>query len=226
MKKLIAVIPIRKGSQRVKRKNFKSFGKKNLLIYKIEMLKKLKFLDDIIVNTDSEKAIAIAKQLNVNYFKRDKYFASSKCLNSDFWKNVADNTKSEYIMFTNCTSPLIKLSTYQKIISIFKKNLLEKKYDSINTVTEIKEFLFHKNKPINFPINRTPNSQDLPDIVKLNFAINILNTKQMSKNKTLIGFKPYLYKLDEVEGLDINSQHEFNYANYLFKLKLNKIIKR
>ena len=219
MKKLIAVIPIRKGSQRVKNKNFKSFGKKNLLIYKIEKLKKLKFLDDIIVNTDSEKAIAIAKQLNVNYFKRDKYFASSKCLNSDFWKNVADNTKSEYIMFTNCTSPLIKLSTYQKIISIYKKNLLEKKYDSINTVTEIKEFLFHKDKPINFKINRTPNSQDLPNIVKLNFAINILSTKQMSQNRSLIGDKPYLYKLDEIEGLDINSKFEFSYANYLHKLK-------
>jgi len=219
VKKLIAVIPIRKGSQRVKNKNFKSFGRKNLLTYKIEKLKKLKFLDDIIVNTDSEKAIAIAKQLNVNYFKRDKYFASSKCLNSDFWKNVADNTKSEYIMFTNCTSPLIKLSTYQKIISIYKKNLLEKKYDSINTVTEIKEFLFHKDKPINFKINRTPNSQDLPNIVKLNFAINILSTKQMSQNRSLIGDKPYLYKLDEIEGLDINSKFEFSYANYLHKLK-------
>lgn len=217
MKKLIAVIPIRKGSQRVKNKNFKSFGKKNLLIYKIEKLKKLKFLDDIIVNTDSEKAIAIAKQLNVNYFKRDKYFASSKCLNSDFWKNVADNTKSEYIMFTNCTSPLIKLSTYQKLISIFKKNLLLKGYDSINTVTEIKEFLFHNNKPINFKTNQTPNSQDLPNIVKLNFAINILNTKQMSKSKSLVGQNPYLYKLDEIEGLDINSKFEFSYANYLYK---------
>jgi N-acylneuraminate cytidylyltransferase len=39
---LTAVIPIRKGSQRVKGKNFKPFAKKNLLIHKIEMLKKLK----------------------------------------------------------------------------------------------------------------------------------------------------------------------------------------
>ena len=219
MKKLVAVVPVRKGSQRVKHKNFKPFGGKNLLIHKIEILKKLDFIDQIIINTDSNRAIKIAKKLNVQYFKRDDYFASSKCLNSDFWGNVAKNTNSEFIMFTNCTSPLIKLNTYNEIISIFRKKILKNKFDSINTVTEIREFLFKNSKPINFKTNKTPNSQDLPDIVKLNCAINILKTKQMLSKKSLIGKKPYLYKLNEIEGLDINSEHEFSFAEYLFKKK-------
>ena len=222
MNKLVAVVPIRKGSQRVKHKNFRPFGDSNLLIHKIEILKKLDFLDEIIINTNSDKAISIAKKLNVKYFKRDEYFASSQCVNSDFWKNVADNTSSEYIRFTNCTSPLIKLSTYKKIISLSKEIFENNKFDSLNTVTEIKEFLFEKNKPINFKLNKTPNSQDLPDIVKLNFAINILKTKQMSSRKSLIGKKPYLFKLDEIEGLDINSEYEFSFAEFLFKSKFLK----
>jgi CMP-N,N'-diacetyllegionaminic acid synthase len=217
MNKLVAVVPVRKGSQRVKHKNFRAFGGKNLLIHKIEKLKKLKFLDEIIVNTDSDRAISIAKKLGVKYFRRNDYYASSHCMNSEFWKNVADNTNSEYIMFTNCTSPLIKLNTYKEIISLFKKNLIKKKFDSFNTVTVIKEFLFKNNKPMNFELKKTPNSQDLPEIVKLNFAINILKTKKMSSMKSLIGNKPYLYKLDEIEGLDINSEQEFLYANFLIK---------
>ena len=217
MNKFVAVVPIRKGSQRVKHKNFRPFGGSSLLVHKIEMLKKLDFLDEIIVNTDSDKAISIAKKLNVKYFKRDPYFASSQCVNSDFWKNVADNTKSEFIMFTNCTSPLIQLNTYKKIISLSKKIFEKNKFDSLNTVTEIKEFLFKDNKPINFKLNQTPNSQNLPDIVKLNFAINILKTKQMSTRKSLVGRKPYLYKLDEIESLDINTEYEFSFAEFLFK---------
>ena len=220
MHKVVAVVPVRKGSQRVKNKNFRTFGGKNLLIHKIEVLKKLNFLDEIIINTDSDKAISIAKKYDVKYFRRDDYYASSQCINSDFWENVAKNTNSEYIMFTNCTSPLIKLSTYKDFFSIFKKNVLSKKYDSINTVTQIQEFLFQNNKPINFKIKQTPNSQDLPDIVKLNFAINILKTRHMSSNRTLIGKKPFLYKLNEIEGLDINSEFEFSFANFLFK-KIN-----
>ena len=75
---LTAVIPVRKGSQRVKNKNFRKFFKKNLLIYKIEKLKKIKRIKKIIINTDSEKAIKIAKKYKIDYFKRENYFASSK----------------------------------------------------------------------------------------------------------------------------------------------------
>ena len=215
-KKLVAVVPIRKGSQRVKKKNFRPFGDKNLLTLKIEKLKKLNFLDEIIINTDSEEAIKIAKKLEVKYFRREDYFASSQCLNSEFWKNIADNTNSEYIMFTNCTSPMIKLSTYKNVFSLFEKFIKKNKFDSLNTITEIKEFLFKDNKPINFRLNETPNSQNLPEIVKLNFAINILKTKNMSSRKSLIGKKPYLYKLSEIEGLDINSEYEFSFAEFLY----------
>ena len=48
MKKIIkAVIPVRAGSQRVKNKNLREFNDKNLLIYKIEKLKKVKGLSGI-----------------------------------------------------------------------------------------------------------------------------------------------------------------------------------
>ena len=88
-KELAAVITVRKGSQRVKNKNFKKFAGKNLLIHKIEMLKNVKAIGEIIINTDSDRAIKIAKNLKVNFFRREPYFASSKCPNSEFWANIA-----------------------------------------------------------------------------------------------------------------------------------------
>ena len=215
IKQLSAVITVRKGSQRVKNKNFKKFAGKNLLIHKIEMLKKVKGIDQIIVNTDSNKAINVAKKLNVNFFKREPYFASSKCPNSEFWSNIGKNTKSKYIMFTHCTNPFVKKSTYQNFLKLFKK--FKHKYDSFNSVSEVKEFLIKKNKPINFNFSKAPNSQDLPDIIKLNFAISILSTKLMYKKKSLVGDKPYFIKLSAVEGFDINTPLDFQYAEYLYK---------
>ena len=213
-KNLVAVITVRKGSERVKNKNFKPFGGGNLLIHKIETLKKIKELDEIIINTNSNKAIEIAKNLDVNYFKRNEYYASSNCTNSEFWSDIAKNTNSKYIMFTHCTNPIVKENTYREFIKVFKKN--KNKFDSFNTVTEVKEFLFKKNKPINFDPKKAPNSQDLPDIVKLNFAINILLTDQMYKTKTLIGNKPFFFKLNQIEGYDINTPLEFSFAEHLF----------
>ena len=48
-KGLVAVVPVRKGSQRVKNKNFKPFAGKNLLIHKIEILKKISSIEEIII---------------------------------------------------------------------------------------------------------------------------------------------------------------------------------
>ena len=208
------VITVRKGSQRVKNKNLKPFCKKNLLIYKIETLLKVKSIKNIIINTDSNDVIKIAKDYGVGYHLRDPYFASSECPNNEFWGHIAENTKTEYILFTHCTNPLIKVSTYEDFINFFVKNRQE--HDSFNSVSEVKEFLILNQKPINFDFNKAPNSQNLPDVIKLNFAINILPTSLMLNKKSLIGDKPFFYKLKDEEGFDINTNLEFSYGEFLF----------
>jgi CMP-N-acetylneuraminic acid synthetase len=181
LKNITAVIPVRKNSQRVINKNLRLFNKKNLLIYKIEKLKQIKYIDQIIINTDSEEAIKIAKDLNVGFWRREDYYASSICTNSEFWSHIADTTDSKFIMFTNCTSPLVKIETYNNIFKKFEE--IKNINDSLNTVTEEKNFLYMDNKAINFDPIKAPNSQDLPNIVKLNFAVNILSKKLMLTKK-------------------------------------------
>ena len=221
MKNITAVITVRSGSQRVKNKNLKPFCEKSLLEYKIEVLKKVKKIDEIIINTDSDEAIQISKKYAVNFKKREPYFASSECPNSEFWKNIAENTKSKFILFTHCTNPLIKKSTYERFIETFEKN--QNIYDSFNSVTDVKEFLFLNKKPINFDPSKSPNSQDLPNVIKLNFAINILTPSLMAQKKSLIGDNPFFFNLDTEEGYDINTKLDFEFAEYLFKKDKDQI---
>ena len=209
------VLTVRKGSERVKNKNLKPFCNKNLLAYKIESLKKVKNVGEIIINTDSDEAIELAKKYGVKFHKRDPYFASSKCPNNEFWAHIADNTKTDYILFTHCTNTLIKEKTYDSMIDFFVKE--KNNYDSFNSVTEVKEFLILKNKPLNFDFNKAPNSQNLPDVIKLNFAINILSTKVMKERESLVGHNPFYYKIDQTESFDINTNHDFEVAEILFK---------
>jgi len=60
--KITAVIPIRKGSQRVKDKNLRLFADTNLMELKIKNLLQVPELDSIIVNTNSEEAIRIVEK--------------------------------------------------------------------------------------------------------------------------------------------------------------------
>ena len=53
--KIVAIIPVRKNSQRVKNKNFKKFYKnKSLLEIKISQLKKIREFDKIVICSDSK----------------------------------------------------------------------------------------------------------------------------------------------------------------------------
>jgi CMP-N-acetylneuraminic acid synthetase len=213
-KKITAVIPIRKGSQRVPNKNFKEFWKgKSLLELKIESLKQIHLIDDIVVNTDSELAIEIAKKYGVNYHRRDDYFASSQCSNSEHWYNLADTTDADLILHTPCTAPMIKSKTYYDLINRF----LISSHDSGNTVGLVKEYLWLNNTPLNYDIlKKVPNSQDLPDVMKLTFGVSIISKELMLERKNVVGHNPMFYVVDEIEETDIDTQMDFDTAQCLY----------
>ena len=75
---------------------------------------------------------------------------------------------------------MIKISTYENCIKTFFR---KKKFDSLNTVSEVKEYLFSKNKSLNFNIKKAPNSQNLPTYLKYNSAVSIINSDKMKKIK-------------------------------------------
>lgn len=212
MEKVTAVIPVRKGSVRVPNKNFKDFKDgMGLLELKLQTLKKVSGIHEIIVNTDSDKAIDIAKDHQVSYFRRDDYYASSDASQSEFFENLAHTTDTDILLHTPCTSPFISVETYTNCINVFRKS----KCDSLNTVNLVKEFLWLNGAPINYKLDDAPNSQDLPDIMRLNFGVNIIDRDSMLRNKNVVGDNPFFYILSDVEGIDIDYPIDFDFAKHI-----------
>lgn len=75
---ITAVVAVRKGSQRVPNKNIKPFGDSNLLQMKLNTLKQVKNIDEIVVNSDCDKMLEIGKMNDVKTHKRDDYFSQFK----------------------------------------------------------------------------------------------------------------------------------------------------
>ena len=65
IKILPAVIPVREGSTRLKNKNVAPFAGTNLLINKINQLKEVKEISRIVVSSDSDMMLAMAKERGV-----------------------------------------------------------------------------------------------------------------------------------------------------------------
>ena len=77
MKKITAVVPVRKGSVRVKNKNMKPFAGSSLLKIKIDQLKQIETIERIIVSSDCKDMLSLASDLGVETHIREEYFASS-----------------------------------------------------------------------------------------------------------------------------------------------------
>ena len=223
---IAAVVAVRKGSQRIPNKNIKPFGKSNLLDMKLDLLKSVRNIDEIIVNSDCDKMLDIGLQHGVSIHKRSEYFASSECSNSEFHGHIAEVTNSDTIFLAPVCSPFVSIKSHEEAIELYLNGFYDKKdeikFDSTISVTEVKNHLWLNNKPINYDLNNVPNSQDLPDVVKLNYGITITDKKIMQKYKRVVGNAPAFYKLDEIESQDVDTPFDWLVAEAIYKKKYNE----
>ena len=216
---IIAMVPVRAGSTRVPNKNTRKFANTSLLELKLKVLKNVSGITQIIVSTDCDIAAEIAHKQSIKVQRRSKYYAGSDVTNDQHWLHIAKTTPGDIVFLAQVTSPLLRVSSIQKALNTF---LNSGSNDSLNSVSVEKKFLWKDMNPINYDINVTPKSQDLPNIVSLNFAITIIHKQAMIKRKNVIGYRPSFFELDKVEALDIDDLVDFKIAELMYQELGNK----
>jgi pseudaminic acid cytidylyltransferase len=111
--KIICIIPARKGSKRVKNKNFKFFYGKPIITHVIQNLKKFNIFDKIVVSTNSNKIQNIAKKLGVEVIVR------SEKLSSDF-------TDTKTVVIDAIKKLEKKKLTFNKVICVYPTSIFLK----------------------------------------------------------------------------------------------------
>lgn len=219
--KITAVIPVRSGSQRVKEKNLRPFANTTLLENKIDSLLLVPEIDEIVVNTNSEEAIQL---VNSNYAKtkvraqrREEYYASSQCSGSEFFQHLGEVTETDVFIYAPCTSPFINPETVSACIAKYIYNIEHNDFDCVSTVSVVKEFLWLDGKAINYDPFNAPNSQNLPDIMALNFGTTVVSRENLIKNRNIIGKKPDFVQVFGVEGVDIDTPLDFFIAEKIYE---------
>jgi len=216
--KITAVIPVRKGSQRVKDKNLRPFAGTSLLEVKIKALLQVPEIDSIVVNTNSEAAIEFVEEeyagTKVTYHRREEYYASSQCSGSEFFKHLGEVTDTDIFIYAPCTSPFVKPETFSACIKKFLEDNGE--HDCVSTVSSVKEFLWLDGKAMNYDPLNAPNSQNLPNVVALNFGATVVKREDLIKNHNIIGKKPDFVITSDIEAVDIDTPLDFYIAEQLY----------
>lgn len=161
MPRIIAMIPARLGSKRVKNKNLRLLGGKPLIAHVIEKAKQSGVFDDIYINSEATIFEKIAGEYGVKFYKRPEVLASDTATNDQFVLDFIQNTTCDYIIQINPTSPLLSVEDIRNFVT----EMVEGGYETFHgTKKEQIEGLF-KGVSLNFEQNKTmPPSQSLEPV--------------------------------------------------------------
>lgn len=215
--KITAVIPIRGGSTRCRHKSIRKFGDTTLLELRINILKSVKGIDKIQVNSDSDEVLNIAKSMGVDTFKRDPKYATSETDGRQLYECLSDACTTGIMLIAFTPTPFIGVDDYVDSINLFLDARKNNTFDSLISVKKIKDYMFFENKPVNFKPHKTCKSQDLPNYNAMTFGITIVNTEYVRENHSIWTDKPIFYEVDELKAMDIDTNMDFFICEELYK---------
>lgn len=165
MRTITAIIPVRAGSTRLKNKNIAHFAGTNLLVNKIHQLQEVKEITRIVVSSDSDLMLAMAKTAGADIHKRAPEYCDEKTKTfGEVVRHIAESVDGETILWATCTSPLVFPKDYRAAIQCYYK-ALDEGYDSLMSVESFKRYIWNEDGPLNYELGlKHVPSQQLPTL--------------------------------------------------------------
>ncbi len=224
--KVIAMIPARIGSQRLKYKNLALLNNKPLISYAIEKARKSGVFNEIYINSDHTIFKNIAKKYKIKFYLRNKNLGKSSITSDQVVFDFLKNNKCDYLVWVNPIAPLQEINDIKKSV----KYLINHKINSLITVTNKKVHYLLKNKPINFDINKKfDKTQNLPAVSEMVYTLMMWNSKSFlkyySKNKfAILHGKKFFYQISKVSSIIVKDKEDLNLIQNILSKKNKKIM--
>ena len=231
MKNVLCTICARGGSKGVKNKNIKELHGKPLIAYTIEQAKYSGLFDHIVISTDSDVIASIAKEYGAEvFFKRSAEMASDIAGKLDVIRDAFVRSEEhyhrnfDYLVDLDATAPLRNV---EDIINSFKQfqdndndNLITampaRRSPYFNLVEQDKEGKVYLSKTLDSTVVRR---QDAPKSYDMNASIYIWKRDVILNEKSLFLEKTGLYVMPEERSIDIDSELDYKFVEFLMKEK-------
>lgn len=222
--KITALLPMKAHSERVPGKNIKNFCGKPLYHAVLSTLLKSKYIDKVIINTDSKiiKEDALKNFEGVVIIDRPKGIQGDFVSMNDIIAYDLKQTEGEHFLQTHSTNPLLQSSTINLAIESYFKNLDQ--FDSLFSVTRLQARLYWKDgSPVNHNPKELLRTQDLPPVYEENSNFYIFSKKSFADaGGSRIGLKPQMFEINKLEAIDIDEPEDWEIAEVLYKRRFSK----
>lgn len=224
-KRILALIPARGGSKGIKDKNIIELFGKPLIAYSIDAAKNSKYIDGILVSTDSEKIAEVSKKYGASVpFLRPYELATDTATTLDVVLHAInyvnkEEKKYDTLILLQPTAPLRKTEDIDSAIEKFF--LFDEK--SLVSVSEVDDNpilirMIDDNERLKPLINQnsTCRRQDMPVYYRINGCIYINNIADLDEN-TSFNDNEISYIMSKEHSVDIDEYRDLCVAEYYLK---------
>ncbi len=225
---IIAIIPARGGSKGIPQKNIIDLGGLPLLAWSIRVARAAKVLDEVYVSTDDDEIAKIAKEYGARVpFLRPKELATDKATTVDaishfILKLKLENNCPDIVVLLQPTQPFRSVETIIKAIEAYK--LTGSGVVSVSRVAEHPVLMRYFDKSTSVltrllgNVNSTVRRQDFSEVYRVNGAVYVNSVEDYLQKKSL-NDNPIGVITTELEGVDIDTLDDLDYARFLIQHK-------
>lgn len=212
--KIVALVPIKMNSQRLKNKNILPLMDKPLCWHICNTLRKVELIDEIYVYCSDEN---VKKYIpaRVEYLKRPIWLDGNEVKGFDIYSEFIKTIDADIYVLAHTTSPFVKKESIENAL----QKVINGEHDSAFSAERVQTFAWYKNTPINYNINDVPRTQDMEPIWVETSAFYIFKREVFTKYHRRIGYSPYIQEVSGKEAIDIDETEDYEMACMYSKME-------
>lgn len=222
---IAAVIPARGGSKGIPRKNLTLLGEHPLLAWSIRLAQSVEYISSVYVSTEDEEIAQVGRQYGAQIpFMRPAVLANDTAKTVDAVADLLERLKQvqrcpDIVVLLQPTQPFRTAESVQRAIELFQS-----KQDGVVSVCPVDEhpiLMRHVNSETHQAlrllsnIDSTVRRQDFSQLYRVNGAVYVNSVNDYFERRSL-NDNPYAIITDRIEGTDIDSLEDLEYARWLY----------
>ena len=211
--RIVALLPMKANSERVKGKNFRDFGGKPLFKWVLDTLLSVAEIDLIVINTDARHILAEYGLIdNERILIRDRHeeicgdLISMNLIIKDDIKNI----DADIYLMTHTTNPFLSRHSVLAAIEKFQITVKAGGADSLFTVNKVQDRFYDIDvQPINHDPANLIRTQDLDPWYQENSNLYLFSKDSFYKTDARIGANPTMLVTAPYESTDIDTPDDW-----------------
>lgn len=219
--RIVALLPMKANSERVRGKNFRDFNGKPLFRWILDTLLAVQEIDQVVINTDARHILAENGLVDgPRVLIRDRkpeicgdFVSMNKVLADD----VANVAADVYAM-THTTNPLLSVESLRGAIQLYLQSVADGSADSVFTVNKFQTRFYRADgSAINHDPDNLIRTQDLEPWFEENSNLYVFSRDSFARTNARIGKQPKMYEMGRTESVDIDDQESWYMAEAMSK---------